>query len=61
MREIFRIFVLAALGGIVGNVTYVHTHGDGANYHWVLSFATATLFTVGWVMLLKHRRENIPQ
>lgn len=61
MRKILRIFVLAVLGGILGNVAFVHTRGDGANYHWVLSFVTAMLFTAGWVMLLKHPQKNVSQ
>jgi len=61
MREILRVFVLAVLGGILGNIAYVHTRGDGANYHWVLSFVTAMLFTAGWVMFLKHRQKNVSQ
>ena len=61
MREIFRVFSFAVLGGIIGNVAYVHTLGDGVNYHWGRSVVSAVLFTAAWIMLLKHQRKNAIQ
>lgn len=34
MKRNVRNFAMAMLGGLCGNVIYVHTLGDSTNYHW---------------------------
>ena len=58
MKEIFSIFALVALGGVVGNVLYVHTFGTTTDYHWVRSFVFSALFAAVLVLLRKYRQTN---
>jgi hypothetical protein len=61
MKEIFGIFALVALGGVVGNVLYVHTLGNSTEYHWIRSFVFSVLIATALVLLRKYRQTNSRQ
>jgi hypothetical protein len=64
MKEIFGVFALVVLGGIVGNVLYAHTLGDPTDYHWVRGFVFSILFAAVLVLVRKYRlgksRDGVP-
>lgn len=58
MKRNVRNFAMAMLGGLCGNVIYVHTLGDPANYHWGRSLVFSCFMATTLVALQIYRQRS---
>lgn len=58
MKRNVRNFAMAMLGGLCGNVIYVHTLGDSINYHWGRSLVFSCFMATTLVALQIYRQRQ---
>lgn len=61
MKKLLSTYILAILGAVMGNILYVHTAGDPADYHWTRTLFFGALAGTALLVFRRHQKNrNLP-